>query len=384
MLKETISIKGFLYSFYSINVLITSFLPILFIHKGITNTEIGLILSTGPIASLIAQPLSGYFSDLWMTNKKVILVFLAGLVCSGYFLFNAESFLFLLSAYFILIFFQSPITAQSDSLSQKTADYYKISFGSIRLWGSAGFAITAVLTGQWFAKFGIESLPWLFLLFSFITIGFGFFIKDVKVSKRKVSNQDFIGLLCNRKLFLFLAVIVFAALAHRCNDSFVGLYLKQLGADEAAVGWSFFIGVMTEVVVFALSPLWFRHYHELTFIAIAAVLFTLRFTIVALIQDPYLFLLAQPLHGLSFGVFFPAAFQYVTKIVNPEVQSTGHILLGMVVFGVSGIIGNLLGGLVMESYGGDTLYFVLGASSFISLLGILCFRHGYKVNLLTD
>lgn len=384
MLKETFSIKGFLYSFYSINVLITSFLPILFIHKGLTKTEIGLVLSIGPIASLIAQPLSGYFSDLWMTNKKVILVFLAGLVCSSYFLFQVQSFLFLLSAYFILIFFLSPITAQSDSLSQKTADHLKISFGSIRLWGSAGFAITAVLAGQWFTKFGIEHLPWLFLFFSVVTIGFGLFIKDVKVSEKKVSNRDFIGLLTNRKFLLFLVVIVFAALAHRCNDSFVGLHLKQLGADEAVIGWAWFIGVMTEVIVLALSHLWFRHYHELTFIAFASFLFTLRFTIVALIQDPSIFLLAQPLHGLTFGVFFPAAFQYVTKIVNPEVQSTGHILLAMVIFGVSGIIGNLLGGLVMETYGGDTLYFLLSASSFISLLGILCFRHSYKVNLLAD
>lgn len=384
MLKETVTIKGFLYTFYSTNVLITSFLPILFFHQGLTNTEIGLILSIGPVASLIAQPLSGYFSDLWMTNKKVILVFLAGFVSSSYFLFQVHSFPFLLSAYFVMVFFMAPISAQSDSLSQKTADHLKIAFGSIRLWGSAGFAITAVLAGEWFSKFGIQHLPWLFITLSIITIGFGLFLKDVKVTERKVSNRDFIGLMTNRKLFLFLVVIVFVALAHRCNDSFIGLHLKQLGADESMIGWAWFIGVMTEVIVLALSHIWFKHYHELTFIALAAFLFTLRFSLIALIQDPYILLLVQPLHGLSFGVFFPAAFQYVTKIVNPEVQSTGHILLAMIIFGVSGIAGNLLGGLVMENYGGDTLYFLLSASSFIGFLSILCFRYGFKVKVLAD
>lgn len=379
MFKETVTIKGFLYAFYSISILITSFLPILFLHKGLSNTQIGLILSIGPIASLIAQPLSGYLSDLWKTNKKVILVSLVGLVGSSFYMFQVHSFLFILLTYFVVVFFMSPISALSDSLSQKMANQLEISFGSIRLWGSAGFAITAVLAGQWFTKFGIEHLPWLFLFFSIVTIGFGLFLKDVKVSEKKISNQDFIDLLTNRKFVLFLVAVVFVTIAHRCNDSFIGLHLKQLGADESIIGWAWFIGVMTEVVVLALSHLWFKHYHELTFIAFAAFLYTLRFFIVALIQDPYVLLLIQPLHGLTFGLFFPAAFQYVTKIVNPEVQSTGHVLLAMVIFGVSGIIGNLLGGLVMEDYGGSILYYLLSASSFIGLLGVFGYRHVYSV-----
>jgi MFS transporter, PPP family, 3-phenylpropionic acid transporter len=378
MIKGTFPIKGFLYSFHSINILILSFLPLLFFHNGLTETQIGLILSIGPMASLIAEPLSGYLSDLWKTNKKVILAFLSGLVLSGMFLFQVHSFFFILSIYFVLIFFLSPVSALADSLSQKTANQMNISFGSIRLWGSAGFAITALIAGQWFARLGIEQLPRLFLFFSVLTIVLGLFLRDVSVSDNKVSNQDFITLLTNQKFVLFLVVVFFVTITQRCNDNFIGLHLKKLGASESVIGWAWFIGVMTEVVVFATGHFWFKLLDELTFIAIAAVLYTIRFFMIAQIQDPLAVLWVQPLHGLTFGIFFPAAFQYVTKIVKPEVQSTGHILMITVLFGMSGMVGSFLGGFVMKGYGGFTLYYLLSASSFVGLLAVLGYRRLYR------
>ncbi|WP_134701919.1 MFS transporter [Ammoniphilus sp. YIM 78166] len=377
MLKPTATIKGFLYSFHSIGLLITSFLPILFFEKGLTETQIGLVLSLGTIAALISQPLSGYLSDIWKTNKRVILILLAGLITSSFFLFQMHSYFLILSFYFLVVFFMSPIGALSDSLSQKTADKLSVSFGSIRSWGSVGFAVTALLAGQWFAKFGIGQLQWMILFFSAFAILFGLFLKDVKVSERKVSNKDFLNLFKDRRFVAFLFVIVAVTLAHRTNDSYISLHLKHLGADESIVGWAWFIGVMTEVLVLALSYKWFRRYHELTFIALAAWLYIIRFFLIGLIRDPNIILLVQPLHGLCFGIFFPAALQYVTKIVKPEVQSTAHVLLITVFFGVCGIIGGLMGGHVMESYGGSALYFLLSGCSVVGFISVLTFSYAF-------
>src|SRR5699024_12282848 len=51
--------------------------------------------------------------------------------------------------FFILIFgalfyfFSSPVVALGDSLAQRQADLLNISFGSIRTWGSIGFALSS-------------------------------------------------------------------------------------------------------------------------------------------------------------------------------------------------------------------------------------------------
>src|SRR5690625_5520445 len=77
----------------------------------------------------------------------------------------------------------------------------------------------------------------------------------------------------------------------------------------------------------------------------------------------------QGLHGLTFGIFYLAAFDYITLIIPKLLQSTGHLVFSAVFFGVSGIIGSLVGGRLIDSFGGGTLYFAMGC---IALFGTIC------------
>ncbi len=77
--KQSIfSLKAFLYFFNSTVTLIISFLPIYFSDKGLTTAQIGMLLSIGPFAALLVQPLSGYLSDKFKTVKKVLIACLIG------------------------------------------------------------------------------------------------------------------------------------------------------------------------------------------------------------------------------------------------------------------------------------------------------------------
>ncbi len=378
MKTSTFQMKGFLYSYHSIGILMTSYLPLFFFHQGLTNAQIGLMLSIGPIAALLAEPLSGYISDRLKTNKKVIIASLLGLLIFSQVLFQMNTFLLFTMIYFIMTFFMSPIGALSDSLAQKTANQHSVTFGSIRLWGSLGFAVTALIAGQWFTTFGIEQLKWVLLLFAGIAVLLSFLLSDVKVTDKDASNGDFLELVKNHQFLYFLLVVIFVTIAHRSNDSFISLYFKELGANESIVGWAWFIGVGAEVLMFALSPLWFGKLHELTLIAIAAGLYVVRFFLMGFIQDPMLLLFVQPTHGIAFAMFYQSAFQYVTRIVKPEVQSTGHVLLVTVFFGISGIIGGVLGGNIMENFSGSHLYYLLSISSFIGLIGVFAYKRAFR------
>ncbi len=98
--------------------------------------------------------------------------------------------------------------------------------------------------------------------------------------------MDASKLLKKPELFIFLALIIFITVAHRTNDSFIGLYIESLGGKESMIGWAWFIGVATEALVFATSGLWFKKFHELTFIMIAGVIYGFRFISMSLITDP--------------------------------------------------------------------------------------------------
>lgn len=150
------------------------------------------------------------------------------------------------------------------------------------------------------------------------------------------------------------------SITHRANDSFMGLYIAQLGGSEGLVGLAWFVGVLTEAAVFATAGFWFRKYHPLIFIIIAGLLYSIRWLLYASIDNPMFIVALQFTHGLSFGLFYLASFSYVSRLIPKLLQSTGHLIFFATFFGLSGIIGSLAGGALIDTSGGGTLYFGMG------------------------
>ncbi|MBM7663104.1 PPP family 3-phenylpropionic acid transporter [Bacillus mesophilus] len=376
--RSTNVLKTFLFFFHATGFVVTSFLSLFLIEKGMSPSQIGWILAIGPIASLLSEPIAGYLSDKYKTVKKVILYSAIGMFISGLIMFQLDQFLaFAIFAYF-LFFFMAPLGALGESLAQKTAVQTGVSFGSLRMWGSLGFAISSVATGYLLNYLGVENILVPFLLFTTVCLLSSWWLQDVKASDKPVQLLDAFKLLKDLRFVLFLLVALTITIAHRANDVYLSVFIKELNGDETIVGWAWFVGVSVEVFVFAISHLWFRKYHELTFIMFAALLYGIRFIGMSFASSPIEIFIYQPLHGIIFAVFFTASFSYVTKIVPEQLQSTGHVLLVSVFFGYSGIVGALAGGSIIEDYGIHFLYLLLGISSLIGLVLLIFYKLVYQ------
>src|SRR5699024_1358086 len=183
-----------------------------------------------------------------------------------------------------------------------------------------------------------------------------------------VQLRDVRKLIQNKPFMLFLFLIMFITMTHRASDSFIGLYITQLGGNEGLVGIGWFVGVASEALVFAFAGRWFRTYHTLVFVIFAGIVYSLRWFLYAAADDPMYIIMLQLLHGITFGVFYLAALDYVTRLIPKLLQSTGHLMFYAVFFGISGITGSLLGGALIDSYGGGVLYAVLGFSAAAGVL----------------
>src|SRR5699024_5836932 len=173
---------------------------------------------------------------------------------------------------------------------------------------------------------------------------------------------------------IFLFLMLFLTVTHRASDSFIGLYIAQLGGSERLVGLAWFVGVLSEAAVFALAGFWFRKYHALVFVIGAGILYSIRWFLFAAAGDPMYIIALQFLHGLTFGIFYLAALDYVTRLIPKLLQSTGHLVFYSVFFGISGIIGSLLGGALIDSFGGSTLYFAIGCCALIGTIGLTIYH----------
>lgn len=366
--NSTATLKFLLFCFHAGNTILISFLPIYLHDLGLTGTEIGWILATGPLASILAQPFWGYLSDKYKTVKWILLICVLGLIVGAIIFFQMITILSLLITGALFYFFTTPIGGLTDSLAQRRADELQVSFGSIRTWGSIGFAAASLSVGLLLDYVGIQHIQWPYLLFGMMALIATLQLRDVKVDRTPVRVKDVNKILQNKRLMIFLLLILFVTITHRANDSFLGIYVMELGGSESLVGIAWFIGVVMEAIVFATASKWFRKYHTMIFIIISGIIYSARWILYAWIDDPLMIVIFQFTHGITFGIFYVAAFEYITRLIPIFLQSTGHLLFYATFFGVSGIVGSLIGGRIIELFNGQVLYLSLGAMSFIGMI----------------
>ncbi|WP_058308921.1 MFS transporter [Gracilibacillus massiliensis] len=372
--ESTIPLKMLLFCFHGANTIIVSFLPLYLQFKGLTGTEIGWVMAIGPLVAIFSQPFWGYTSDKYQTVKKILMLCLIGLIISSLVFLQMDTLPLLLTFGATFFFFAAPIGALGDSLSQRRADQLGISFGSIRTWGSIGFATSSLTVGAILSNVGIQFIVWPYLVLAVAAFIVSTRLVDVKVETPPIQFKD-IGLLVKKKPFvIFLVLITLITISHRANDSFIGIYIASLGGSEDLIGFAWFAGVASEAIVFATAGLWFRKFHPLIFIIGAGILYSIRWYFYAVFEDPMLIVALQFLHGLTFGVFYLTAFQYVTRIIPKMLQSTGHLVFVSTFFGISGIIGSLIGGVIMDNLGGSSLYLFMGILTTFGTLMMLIYH----------
>ncbi|AJS58767.1 MFS transporter [Paenibacillus sp. IHBB 10380] len=361
--------------YFALLALFIPFLPVFLDDQGLSPSQIGFIVGTGGFITILAQPLWGMISDRTKTIRKVVLFLLVGATIAGYFLFNSTSYGMLILFAMLVYFFLMPIDPLTESLNFRVSEGMGISYGSIRTYGALGYGVMSLITGYFMSYFGAYSLALLFAGIGICCFIINLRIPDAPVTAKPVTVDGLKNFLSNRETLLFLVLVFISSVPARMNDTFLGVYIRELGGSTELVGQSFFLAAGSEIIVFALSFWWLRPGKELLIVSISGAFYFMRFFLSAWITDPHLLAYIQVLQLLTFPVFYSAAIQYLYRIVPEEWRATGQTVLALLFFGVSSIIASYVGGAVYEAFGGKTLYLSLSAMSFVGMLfGLLLYR----------
>ena len=174
---------------------------------------------------------------------------------------------------------------------------------------------------------------------------------------------------------LFGACFCMAA-AHGPLYVFYSIHLVGQGYDKALVGWMWTLGVLAEIVVFMFMPRLNARFPLRTVLLAAFVCAVLRFLLIG--WGPAfvgLLILAQLLHGASFGAYHAAAIEAVSHWFPGRLQAHGQALYGSLSFGAGGMLGGLASGQAWEVLGPAWTY-SLGAG--FALIGLLWLARGWR------
>ncbi|MEW5594437.1 MFS transporter [Peribacillus frigoritolerans] len=374
-------LKSFNFLYFGLLAIFIPFLPVYLADQGLRPAQIGFIIGTGGFVTLITQPLWGMISDKTRTIRKVLLLLIFFSSVIGYILYDSSSYLQLILFAMLLYFFLMPIDPLTESLNFTMAEKSGISYGSIRTYGALGYAVISLITGYVMSYFGANSLAFLFAGIGLISFIVSWMMPDAPVSGKPVTLSSLKHFFSNKETLLFLLLVFICAVPARMNDTFLGVYIRELGGSAKLVGLTWFLAAGSEIVVFALSFWWLRKGKEIIIISFAAAFFFIRYFVSAWITDPQLLAYLQVMQLLTFPIFYSAAIQYLYRIVPVEWRATGQTVLALLFFGVSGIIASYIGGAIYGAYGGKTLYLFISSISFIGMVFALVLYRIYGTRL---
>jgi MFS family permease len=342
------------------------FMVLYYQSLGLTGTEIGILLGLTPLITLFGAPLWTRLADT--TQKHRLLMGIA-------MLFGAVT-IFLLPFFqsvaptivliILLTIFFAPITSFADSATMFMLADQKQMYGIIRVGGTFGFGLAAIIAGAVVKSYGLGSAFWCGAGLSFL----GFLVSQKMtynsyptgtMSTGPTASQSGAGvLLANPRWILFLALAFAGSLCITTINNYLLSYMKDLGADGQIMGYALALGTVSEALIFLFGNLLLKRFKPYVLLVIAIALFGLRLLALAVFNTPELILLVQLIGGLTFPAMWIAGVSYANENAPAGMSSTAQGLFGATVFGFGTSVGGFLGGLLLDNLGGRGMYFVVG------------------------
>jgi len=343
---------------------------------GLAAPAIGTLMSLMLAMRLLAPNLWGWLAD--RIGRKVLVVRASALLAIGGFLlfFVASSFWALFAAMALMSFFWSASLPLVEALTLRHLEGRAEQYGRIRLWGSVGFIVAVVGTGVWLDQAPLASLLWVNLGLLLGILLCAALLDDAPKAGIATAVRSLRSGLLRPEVVALLAACFFMSAAHSPFYVFYSIHLVDHGYDKTAVGLLWSLGVVAEIAVFLGMPRLMRACSLRGILLASFVLAVIRFLLIGWGAGSIgLLLLAQVLHGATFGACHAAAVAALNRWFPAQQQARIQALYGSISYGAGGMFGNVASGAAWDWLGAGPA-FTLG--SIFAAIAILLAWRGWR------
>ncbi len=374
------TLKGslyYLFQFISAGT-INPFLYLYIAEQGISGKQIGVLSSMVPLALLLFSTTFSSIADVrgWRVRFLQISLILAAIFT--FLLKFPETFGQFLVILLALAIVRSPGGSIAESLIARTAQREKLNFGGMRLWGSFGFAISAMLFGAIWEKTGFKTM---FLVASVLMIPqiwiAGKF--DEGTTNTKAERGSFRAIFKSKGLILLLSAVFLSGISNSLSMTYDGIFVRSLG------GSNFLIGVMIAFSAFSELPaMYFSQKVAKIIRKPNTILLAYAFTTVAyigylLVETPNLLPIFSVSKGLGYGLNLTMSVVLLTELTPNEWSAASQSLMTISWMGLAPLVAGPLGGVILDAFGIRAVY-GLGLAA-VMVAAIIIFRASRRRDL---
>ena len=241
-------------------------------------------------------------------------------------------------------------------------------YGRIRLWGSLGFLVTVMSAGAWFERQGMASFPvWTTATLLAVTASV-WIMPDQREAPHAVQIKASLWPVLRQPVLLwFFGALFLHVLAHVFIYAFFSLYIDALGYGKSVIGLLWAFSVVVEIVFFYTQSRWLPLLRPAGWLVLASALMTVRMAVTAG-AGHWLWALfaAQALHAITFAAHHSVCIEMLSRHFPARLRGRGQALYSVLGYGVSGVTGGFVGGLVSSRWGLEPVFWIGSAVALLA------------------
>ncbi|MBX9776175.1 MAG: MFS transporter [Xanthobacteraceae bacterium] len=349
------------------------FLPVWLAAKGLAPQAIGVVLALPMVLRLFVIPLATRAADRHDALRMVVM--LATLVA----LFGFGTLGFMTSTAAIAAIY--PLAATAFMLLFVLSDVYALrglaphrrAYGPVRLWGSAAFIVANLAAGYLLDFIAARDLIWLIVGAVALCLVTAWTLPPLGARPAGTPSETPPARLLLRDPS-FIAVAAAASLiqgSHALYYGFSTIAWQADGYGGGTIGVLWALGVLAEIVLFALSVRLPAAFTPTVLILIGAAGALLRWSVMTFNPPGALLVMLQCLHGLSFGATHLGTLGFIARAAPAGLAATaqGYLAVanGVAIAAGTGLSGLLYGRFGTAAYGAMALIAAAGlAAGFVA------------------
>ncbi|HQR04945.1 MAG: MFS transporter [Proteobacteria bacterium] len=343
--------------------------------QGISAWDISILLSLLPVMRTVAPYFWGWLADRRSTQTGVVRMSALGCSIAFAAFLVVDDFPGLLLVTLVVAFFWSAALPLVESLTLAHLRHRTDRYGHVRLWGSIGFIVAVQGLGILLDFMPTTWLVGIYLALLCVTAVSALSLQDAPSIESRASVVVAESPWGQPRMRALLGACFMMSAAHAPLYVFYSIHLVDHGYSTSAVGALWALGVMAEILVFIAMPRCMQAWSLTGILQTTFVLAVLRFLIIGWMADEVMaMILAQMLHGATFGACHGAVMAALNRWFDAHHQGRAQALYSGISFGGGGVLGGLVAGFMWDRWGAGWTY---SFAALAALLGLSIIRRGF-------
>lgn len=329
--------------------------------KGFESAQIGELMAVSMLTKMVAPIIWGWLADRY-NNLGMMVRIACGLTLLSFLAsYTSDSYFGVMFVMSCFGFFWSAALSPFDALTMNHLGEHSDRYSRIRLWGSIGFVVAVLVLPVFIETQGLSLvLDVMSLLFLIIFIS-ACLVPNKTQPVETVNTSRIWDVLRKPAVVVLLAACALTIASHGAYYTFFTIYMNDHGYSSVFIGWMWAIGVIGEVLLFALAHLLLKRFSAAQLFVTALLITAVRwFLLGAFVDSVVILVIAQLMHAATFGLYHAAAIHLIHGYFPGRLQARGQALYSGLSMGLGGAIGGLLSGYAWDGIGNEMTFYLSG------------------------